>query len=71
MSPRLAIYSPDGEWEVENEGVPPDVEVDLLPKDWIAGHDRQLETAVEIVMQELEQHPIERAGRPAPPERAR
>jgi tricorn protease len=71
MSPRVAIFSPDGTWEVENEGVPPDVEVDILPKDWLAGHDRQLETAVEIVMRELEQHPIQRASRPAPTERAR
>ena len=70
-SPRVAIFSPDGQWEVENEGVPPDVEVDILPKDWIAGHDMQLEKAVEIVLQELDAHPIQRATRPAPPVRVR
>ena len=35
----------NGDWEVENRGIPPDVEVELLPKDVAEGHDRQLEKA--------------------------
>lgn len=65
-SPRMAIYSPDGEWEVENVGVPPDVEVEMAPKEVIAGHDPQLEKAVEIVLEELEKNPFVRQPRPAP-----
>jgi len=56
-SPRLAIFSPDGEWEVENVGVAPDVEVEMTPKLVIAGGDPQLEKAVEIVMAELNANP--------------
>lgn len=69
-SPRLAIYSPDGEWEVENEGVPPDIEVEQTPRLVIAGHDPQLEKAVEVVLAELEVHPPVRKSRPKPAMRA-
>jgi tricorn protease len=65
-SPRVAIYSPDGEWEVENVGVPPDVEVEMTPKEVVAGHDPQLEKAVEIVLKELEKNPFVRQPRPKP-----
>lgn len=68
-SPRMAIYSPEGDWEVENEGVAPDVEVEMTPKDVIAGRDPQLEKAVEIVLAELKAAPFERAARPAPANR--
>lgn len=69
-APRLAIVSPDGQWEVENEGVAPDVEVDMIPKQVIAGHDPQLEKAVELILAELETKPPRKAARPAPPSRA-
>jgi tricorn protease len=69
-SPRLAIYSPDGEWEVENEGVAPDFEVEQTPELVLAGHDPQLEKAVEVVLQELKTHPQLRKERPQPAKRA-
>lgn len=69
-SPRLAIYSPDGRWEVENEGVAPDIEVEMTPKLVIAGADPQLERAVELVLAELERAPRSMAPRPAPTRRA-
>jgi len=69
-SPRLAIYSPEGEWEVENVGVAPDIEVEQTPNLVIAGHDPQLEKAVEVVMAELEDNPQPRKGRPKPALRA-
>jgi tricorn protease len=69
-SPRLAIFSPQGEWEVENEGVAPDVEVEMTPRLVIAGHDPQLEKAVELIMAELETSPPVRPARPAPVLRA-
>lgn len=69
-SPRLAIYSPEGEWEVENQGVAPDIEVELTPKRVIEGHDPQLERAVEVVLAELENAPRRMGARPAPARRA-
>jgi tricorn protease len=69
-SPRLAIYSPSGEWEVENEGVAPDVEVEMTPKLVIEGHDPQLERAVELVLAALAANPPSVPPRPAPVRRA-
>ena len=58
MAPRYAIYGLKGDWEVENRGIPPDVTVEDLPKDAAAGHDLQLETGVQMVLDELKAHPI-------------
>ena len=58
MAPRYAIYGLHGDWEVENHGVAPDVAVEDLPKDAAAGHDRQLETGVQMVLEELKAQPI-------------
>ena len=44
--PEDALYTPDSQWAVENHGVDPDVEIENLPADLLAGHDAQLETAV-------------------------
>jgi tricorn protease len=57
-APRWAIYGLKGEWEVENHGIAPDVEVELDPKLVREGHDPQLERAVEVVLDLLKQHPL-------------
>ncbi len=66
-APRVAIWSPDGKWEVENIGVYPDIEVEFTPAEVIAGRDPQLEKAVEIVLQELEKNPLRKPKRPPYP----
>jgi tricorn protease len=66
-APRMAFWSPEGEWDVENHGVAPDVEVDLDPQAVRAGHDPQLEKAVQIVLDELKKHPLPRHKKPAYP----
>src|SRR3954452_20080723 len=48
---------------IEYEGVSPDVEVEQWPADVIAGHDPQLEKAIEIVLQKLKENPPERLKR--------
>jgi tricorn protease len=68
IAPRGGFFSRDGKWAVENEGVAPDVEVENWPKDVIAGHDPQLERAVQEAMRMLKEHPVDRAPKePAPP----
>lgn len=52
-APRLGVFSKDGKWIIENEGVSPDVEVEMTPADVIAGKDPQLEKAVELLMKEV------------------
>jgi tricorn protease len=66
-APHFAFYSPEGEWEVENHGVAPDIEVEMDPKAWREGHDPQLEKAVEVVMATLRRSPPPRHKRPAYP----
>jgi len=68
MAPRDAIYGLKGDWEVENHGIPPDIEVMMDPKLVREGHDPQLEKAVETVMQLLKEHPMPEYVRPAYPD---
>jgi tricorn protease len=63
-APRIAVYSPEGAWEVENHGVAPDVEVQLDPHAWRQGHDPQLEKAVAVALAALAKNPP-----PAPPKK--
>lgn len=66
-APRGAIYGLNGDWEVENHGIPPDVEVDLDPAAWRTGHDAQLDKAIEVVMQQLKEHPLPQIQHPPYP----
>jgi tricorn protease len=66
-APRLAFWNPAGEWEVENHGVAPDIEVEYDPHAVRAGHDPQLEKAVEIVLEGLKNHPLPTHHKPAYP----
>ena len=67
-APSSGIYNPiSGEWEVENIGVPPDIEVEQDPALVRQGRDPQLEKAVEVVMEELKKNPPPTLRRPAYP----
>jgi tricorn protease len=68
IAPRGGFIARDGKWAVENEGVAPDIDVENTPKEWIAGHDLQLERAIAVAMQQLKEHPVDRMMKePAPP----
>lgn len=66
-APRAAIYGLKGDWEVENHGVPPDVDVEMDPAAWRQGRDAQLEKAIQVVMEELKEQPLPEIKRPAYP----
>jgi tricorn protease len=66
-APRMAFWSPDGDWDVENHGVAPDVEVEFDPQAVRAGHDPQLEKAVQVVLEALQKHPLPKHKKPAYP----
>ncbi len=66
-APNGAVYGLNGEWEVENVGVAPDIEVEYDPAQWRAGRDPQLERAVEYLLAELEKNPPKDYKRPAYP----
>lgn len=69
-APNVAIWTEDG-FIVENVGVPPHVEVEQMPADVIAGRDPQLEKAIEIALQKLEENPPHQYKKPDFPIRAR
>ncbi|MCZ6507332.1 MAG: PDZ domain-containing protein, partial [Acidobacteria bacterium] len=69
-APNLGIWTEDG-WVVENVGVPPDIEVEQWPAEVNAGHDPQLEKAIEVVLEALEREGVEKMERPAFPVRIR
>ncbi|MBN1273542.1 MAG: PD40 domain-containing protein [Candidatus Aminicenantes bacterium] len=68
-SPNLAFYNIEGEWDVENIGVAPDIEVEMTPALVIEGRDPQLERAVEEALKLLEKNPVKKVPRPAPIDR--
>jgi tricorn protease len=69
-APNLGIWTEDG-FIVENEGVPPDVDVEQTPADYVAGRDPQLERALEIVLRELQAQPPRPERRPPFPVRVK
>lgn len=55
-TPATGLWNVKG-YNLENYGVPPDVAVDNTPADFLAGRDAQLEKAVEVLKDELQQKP--------------
>jgi tricorn protease len=63
IAPRFGFFGRDDKFAVENEGVAPDINVENWPKDVIAGHDPQLERAVQEGLRLLKEKPSDRAIR--------
>ena len=70
-APRVAFYTVDGEWAVENEGVDPDIEVLQLPEKMKDGGDPQLERAIEEALRLLEENPPPEVETPEYPVRVK
>jgi tricorn protease len=66
-APAAHFYSPEGRYDIENQGMPPDIEVEMDPLSVRHGHDPQLEKAVEVIMAELEKNPVPQPKRPPYP----
>lgn len=65
--PFFRFYTPEGEWRIENEGVAPDIDVELDPAAVNRGEDTQLDAAIADVLKRLESwQPIQRKTPPAP-----
>jgi tricorn protease len=63
-APNFGFFSPAGQWDVENHGVAPDIEVDQDPKSVAEGRDPQLERAVKEALALLEKNPPPQPKRP-------
>jgi tricorn protease len=71
VAPRGGFIDKDGNWAVEGEGVAPDIEVRNNPAEVIAGHDPQLERAVEEALRLLATEKVEFKPEPPAPIRYR
>ena len=64
-TPDTGMWDPvKREWVVENYGVDPDIEVENTPSEVVAGHDPQLERAIQWTLEELQKNPPQRPERP-------
>jgi len=66
-APRWGLYGTQGEWEVENVGIAPDIEVEQDPALMRKSQDPQLERAVKVVLELLEKNPPATFKKPAYP----
>jgi tricorn protease len=67
-APRWGLYNPDtGEFDVENKGIKPDIEVEEDPALWRKGHDPILEKGVSVALTDLQEHPVPPMKRPKYP----
>jgi tricorn protease len=66
-APSRGFWTPNNQWEVENHGIAPDVEVEFDPQAVRQGHDPQLETAVQLLLADLEKNPLPVYKKPAYP----
>ena len=66
-APRVAFRNAEGQLDVENKGVAPDIDVDLDPVLWRAGRDAQLERAVQVTMDSLNKNPMKKPANGAFP----
>jgi tricorn protease len=51
-TPSFGVYTANGT-NFENYGVPPDVYIDNTPPDFLTGHDRQIEKAIEVLRAQM------------------
>jgi tricorn protease len=71
-APGFAFWTPEEGFGVENVGVAPDpgCDIDIWPKDWVAGKDPQLDKAIELALDQLKKNPPKEDKRPPYPKRA-
>lgn len=64
--PDFGMWDPaTSQWAVENHGVDPDIAVENSPAEMVAGHDPQLERAIQWSLDQLAKNPPKHPKRPA------
>ncbi len=69
--PEYGFVNTEGQWDIENYGVDPDIVVENDPKSVIAGRDPQLERGIEEVMKAITADPKQLPKRPPDPVRTK
>ncbi|HAH22911.1 MAG TPA: acetyl-CoA synthetase, partial [Prolixibacteraceae bacterium] len=68
--PQFGIYDENEQWIIEGIGVSPDIEVVDRPEQLAKGIDPCIEKAVEVLLKQLQEHPVKKVGTPTPPDRS-
>lgn len=68
-APTFAFYETDGTWGIEGHGVDPDIEVIDDPARMVGGKDPQLDAAIALMLEEIEQKGYQPPRRPPYPDR--
>ncbi|PID29766.1 MAG: peptidase [Candidatus Cloacimonadota bacterium] len=55
--PEFSFWFKDVGWKIENYGTDPDIEIDILPKDYNEDKDPQLDKAIEVLLDQIKQDP--------------
>ncbi len=55
--PEFSFWFKDVGWGVENYGTDPDIEVDIMPQDYVQGKDPQLDVAIKTCLAEIKKNP--------------
>ncbi|MDD3102829.1 MAG: PDZ domain-containing protein [Candidatus Cloacimonetes bacterium] len=55
--PEFSFWFQDVGWGVENYGTDPDIEVDIMPQDYVAGKDPQLDMGIKTALAEIKNNP--------------
>lgn len=69
--PEFAWWDVKRGWGLENHGVEPDIKVDILPEDWVAGRDPQLDRGIAEIEKALKEKPVQRPEPPPIPDKSR
>ncbi len=69
-APMMGVYGDDGKWLIEGHGFEPDIEVDNLPHETFNGSDKQLQTAIDLLLKKIKDDPREAPPAPAFPDKS-
>ncbi|MBD3179967.1 MAG: acetyl-CoA synthetase, partial [Candidatus Latescibacteria bacterium] len=67
--PTIGFYEMSGDWGVENVGVYPDIEVEIMPEEAVRGEDPQLQKAIDYLMNKIDEEEPELPDIPDAPEK--
>ena len=67
-APSSGVWGPDGQWDAENVGISPDIDVAHDPELVRQGKDPQLERAIQEILTELKRNPVRNPKRPTYPD---
>jgi tricorn protease len=70
--PEFAHYSSEGKgWIIEGHGVDPDIEVDNDPAKEYSGEDEQLNMAIKVILEEMQDYKLDLPGIPKFPDKSK